>query len=212
MFINSSQLKKLMKRDYKDVKLTIGNIDSGYSIMGSTWAVHIMHDGMPNIVKSLIIELAGILPAAGEIITISKENPNPQYEMDAGEGRSIIHLVQRYRISGRPAFWTNVYEGRNDEMHGLIQSNLNGEFCHVRKELLDLIDLEAIDFNQEELPGNPCYKEDMSGGLIWHNETTTLLLLPSQQDKRVANALRQVIFDPYLDGFLEGGEDEDESR
>lgn len=63
MFINSSQLKKLMKRDYKDVKLTIGNIDSGYSIMGSAWAVHIMHDGMPNIVKSLIIELAGILPA-----------------------------------------------------------------------------------------------------------------------------------------------------
>ena len=48
MFINSSQLKKLMKRDYKDVKLTIGNIDSGYSIIGSAWAVHIMHDGMPN--------------------------------------------------------------------------------------------------------------------------------------------------------------------
>ena len=71
MFINSSQLKKLMKRDYKDVKLIIGNIDSGYSIMGSTWAVHIMHDGMPNIVKSLIIELAGILPAEG--ISIHKD-------------------------------------------------------------------------------------------------------------------------------------------
>lgn len=211
MFVNSTQLKKLMKRDFKEVRLTIGNLDGGYSIMGSTWAVHIMHDGMPNIVKSLIIELAGILPAAGEIITISKENPNPQYEMDAGEGRSI-HLVQRYRISGRPAFWTNVYEERNEEMYGMIQSNLNGELCHVRKELLDLIDLEAIDFNQEELPGNPCYKEDMYGGLIWHNGTTTLLLLPSQQDKRVANALKQVIFNPYLDGFLEDEEDEDEDR
>ena len=131
MFINSSQLKKLMKRDYKDVKLTIGNIDSGYSIIGSAWAVHIMHDGMPNIVKSLIIELAGILPAEGEIFTISKENPMPQYEIDTGEGRSI-HVVQRYRISGRPAFWTNVYEERNEEMYGLIQSNLNGELCHVR--------------------------------------------------------------------------------
>ena len=211
MFINSSQLKKLMKRDYKDVKLTIGNIDSGYSIMGSAWAVHIMHDGMPNIVKSLIIELAGILPAEGEIFTISKENPMPQYEIDTGEGRSI-HVVQRYRISGRPAFWTNVYEERNEEMYGLIQSNLNGELCHVRKELLDLIDLEAIDFNQEELPGNPCYREDMSGGLIWHNETTTLLLLPSCQDDRVANAHKQVIFDPYLNGFLENEEDEDEDR
>lgn len=211
MFINSSQLKKLMKRDFKEVRLTIGNLDGGYSVLGSTWAVHIMHDGMPNIVKSLIIELAGILPAAEDIITISKENPNPQYEMDTGEGRSI-HLLQRYRISGRPAFWTNVYEERNEEMYGLIQSSLNGELCHVKKELLDLIDLEAIDLNQEELPGNPCYREDMSGGLIWHNETTTLLLLPSRQDDRVANALKQVIFDPYLDGFLENEEDEDEDR
>lgn len=68
MFINSTQLKKLMKRDYKDVKLTIGNVDGGYSIMGSAWMVHIAHDGMPNIVKSLIIELAGILPGKGEIL------------------------------------------------------------------------------------------------------------------------------------------------
>ena len=211
MFINSTQLKKLMKREYKDVRLTIGNIDGGYSIMGSTWIVHIMHDGMPNIVKSLIIELAGILPAEGEILTISKENPSPQYEMDTGEGRSI-HLIQRYRMSGRPAFWTNVYEERNDELYGLIQSNLNGELCHVRKELLDLIDLEAINHDQEDLPGNPCYKEDMSGGLIWHNGTTTLLLLPSRHDDRVANALKQVIFDPYLDGFVEDEEDEDEDR
>ena len=211
MFINSSQLKKLMKREYKNVRLTIGNIDGGYSIMGSTWIVHIMHDGMPNIVKSLIVELAGILPADGEIFTISKENPSPQYEIDTGEGRSI-HMVQWYRMSRRPAFLTNVYEDYNEELYGLIQSNLNGELCHVRKELLNLIDLEAIDFNQEELPGNPCYREDMSGGLIWHNETTTLLLLPSRQDKRVANALRQVVFDPYLDGFSKGEEDEDENR
>mgnify|MGYP006909066937 FL=1 len=110
------------------------------------------------------------------------------------------------------AFWTSVYEERNDELYGLIQSNLSGELCHVRKELLDLIDLEAINHDQEELPGNPCYKEDMSGGLIWHNGTTTLLLLPSRQDDRVANALKQVIFDPYLDGFLEDEEDEDEDR
>ena len=97
-------------------------------------------------------------------------------------------------------------------MYGLIQSNLNGVLCHVRKELLDLIDLEAINHDQEDLPGNPCYKEDMSGGLIWHNGTTTLLLLPSRQDDRVANALKQVIFNPYLDGFLEDEEDEDEDR
>lgn len=37
MFINSTQLKKLMKRDYKEVKLTVGNIDSGYS---NFWEAH----------------------------------------------------------------------------------------------------------------------------------------------------------------------------
>lgn len=211
MFINSSQLKKLMKREYKDVRLTIGNIDGGYSIMGNTWIVHIMHDGMPNIVKSLIIELAGILPADGEIITISKENPSPQYEIDTGEGRSI-HVVQWYRMSRRPAFLTNVYEDYNEELYGLIQSNLSGDLCHIRKELLDLIDLEAINHDQEDLPGNPCYKEDMSGGIIWRNGTTTLLLLPSRKDDRVAGALKGIVFDPYLDGFLEGEEDEDENR
>lgn len=157
MFINSTQLKKLMKREYRDVRLTIGNIDGGYSIMGSTWIVHIMHDGMPNIVKSLIIELAGILPAEGEILTISKENPSPQYEMDTGEGRSI-HLIQRYRISGRPAFWTSVYEERNDELYGLIQSNLSGELCHVRKELLDLMTWRPSTMTRRSCPGTPAIK------------------------------------------------------
>lgn len=207
MFINSTQLKKLMKRDFKEVRLTIGNLDDGYSVLGSTWAVHIMHDGMPNIVKSLIIELAGILPAVGDIFTVSKENPNPQYEIDTGEGRSI-HLVRRYQISGRPAFWTNVYEELNDEMYGMVQSNLNGELCHIRKELLDMIDLEAINYDIEDLPGNPCYREEMSDGLIWHNGTTTLLLLPSRQEGKVAEVLKQVTFDPYLEGFLEEDEDE----
>lgn len=202
MFINSTQLKKLMKRDYKDVKLTIGNVDGGYSIMGSAWMVHIAHDGMPNIVKSLIIELAGILPGKGEIFTISKQNPDPQYEIDTGEGRSV-HVVQRYQVAGRPAFRTRVYEEYYEELYGLIQSNISGSICHIRKELLDLIDPESINYDIEDLPGNPCYTAEMSSGLIWHNGTTTLLLLPGKLDDRVAGALKKIVFDPYLDGFLE---------
>lgn len=202
MFINSTQLKKLMKRDYKDVKLTIGNVDGGYSIMGSTWMVHIAHDGMPNIVKSLIIELAGILPGKGEIFSISKQNPDPQYEIDTGEGRSV-HVVQRYQGAGRPAFRTRVYEECYEELYGLIQSNISGSICHIRKELLDLIDLEAINYDIEDLPGNPCYAAEMSNGLIWHNGTTTLLLLLGMLDDQVAGALKKIVFDPFLDGFLE---------
>ncbi|MFR6331177.1 MAG: hypothetical protein ACLUOI_21795 [Eisenbergiella sp.] len=205
MFINSTQLKKLMKRDYKDVKLTIGNIDNGYSIMGSTWMVHIAHDGMPNIVKSLIIELAGILPGKGEIFSISKQHPDPQFEIDTGEGRSA-HVVQRYQVARYPAFRTNVYEEHYEELYGLIQSNLNGAICHIRKELLDLIDLEAINYDIENLPGNPCYAVDMSSGMIWHNGTTTLLLLPGKLEDRVAGALQKIVFDPYLNGFEEDGD------
>lgn len=202
MFINSTKLKKLMKKDYKDGKLTVGNIDNGYSIVGSTWAVHIVHDGMPNIIKSLIIELSGVLPKKNEIFTVSKENPIPQYEIDSGEGRSI-HIAQRYRTSGKPSFRTNVYEEHGEELYGLIQSNVDGKMCHVRKELLDLIDLGAVDFEIEELPGNPCYSVEMSSGILWHNGTTTLLLLPGRKDEKVDEALKKVVFDPYLEGFLE---------
>lgn len=208
MFINSTQLKKLMKRDYKEVRLTVGNIDSGYSILGSTWIVHILHDGMPNTIKSLIIEMAGVFPEPGEIFTVSKDNPAPQMEIDAGEGRSI-HVVRRYQTAGKPAYLTNVYEEYNGELYGMVQSNLNGELCHIRKELLDLIDPEAINYEIEDLPGNPCYREDMSGGLIWHNRTTTLLLLPCEKEGQVAEALKRVVFDPYLEGFLEEDENEE---
>ena len=206
MFINSTQLKRMMKRDYKEAKLTIGNIDEGYSVLGSTWGIHILHDGMPNIVKSLIIELAGILPEEGKIFTISKENPNPQYELDTGEGRAL-HILRRYRKSGKPAFRTNVYEEINDELHGLIQSNVTGEICCIKKELLDMIDFDAINYETENLPGNPCYSYGMDGGLIWHNETTNLLLLPRRGKDQVTDALRKIEFDPYLDGFLEEDND-----
>lgn len=91
----------------------------------------------------------------------------------------------------------------------MVQSNLNGELCHIRKELLDLIDPEAINYEIEDLPGNPCYREDMSGGLIWHNRTTTLLLLPCEKEGQVAEALKRVVFDPYLEGFLEEDENEE---
>lgn len=206
MFINSTQLKKLMKRTYKDMNLTIGNIDNGYSIMGNTWIIHISHDGMPNIVKSLIIELAGILPMDGEIFTISKKKPEPQYELDTGEGRSL-HVVRRYQAARRPAFRTHVYEEYCEELYGLVQSNLSGELCHIKKELLDLIDLEAINYDTENAPENPCFAAKMTEGLIWHNGTTTLLLLPSKQGDQVAGALKTIAFDPYLEGFLEEDED-----
>ena len=199
MFISNSQLKKLMKKDYKDKKITIGNIDGGYSIMGNNWIVHIRHDGMPNIVKSLIIELTGVLPEEGDILTVSKENPIPQYGTDTDS----IHVLRRYQKSGRPAFLTNVYEEFYDDLYGLIQSNIDGKLCRIRKELLDLVDLNAIIFEIEDLPGNPCYGTEMSSGIIWHNGTTTLLLLPGGQESQIADTLKDIIFDPYLDGFLE---------
>lgn len=68
---------------------------------------------------------------------------------------------------------------------------------------MDLIDPESINYDIEDLPGNPCYTTEMSSGLIWHNGTTTLLLLPGKLDDRVAGALKKIVFDPYLDGFLE---------
>lgn len=202
MFINSVQLKRLMKKDFKGPGLRIGNLEEGYCICSNMWALHIRHDGIPNTVKALIMELAGVLPEPGEIYRVSKDNPLPQHELDIRSGDSF-HLVAAYRSARKAAVRTKVYEEYGGTLFGLVQSNWTGELVGVQKELLDLIDFDAVDRSVEDLPGNPCYRDYMGTGIFWHNGTTTLKLRPDIMKSDVAEALQGIVFDPHLLRFME---------
>lgn len=192
MFINTSQLKKMMATAYKGAGLRIGHKEEGYVIIGTTWGVWLDENYIPNKVKALIMELAGTLPNENTVFIVSKEKPIPQYELDFNSEYFYLNNLQSK--AKLPVTVTNILFDNNYNVYNLLQINHSLQITMMNKSLLDLIDLTEIDFDLENTPSGPCTVEDSA--FYWRNATCTLLLLSTKipENSKVIKVLSNIDF------------------
>jgi hypothetical protein len=195
MFINESQLKRLIKNSYKNNILFFGDIEDGLVIGNNSFVLCIENNYIPNSVKAMIMEIAGILPAKGELYSCSKKEPMLQTEDP--DVRSFLKVKRNCMETSNVAVVTNITVTQNNNEYKAIQVNNTGEIHFIRKECVDLIDAGAIDIEYESAPGKATC--GINGVLYyWRNATTTLMLCEYTLDTFVKEGLEQITFDKDL--------------
>lgn len=193
MFINMSQLKKFMTNAYKGSGIRLGHKEEGYIIITPTWGLWLDEEYIPNKVKAIIMELAGVLPQEDTIFIVSKEKPIPQLEFDF---KDDLHINQSYRKATHPVTVTNVLLDKRHGIYHLLQINSNKEFVLMNQTYMDLIDLGEMDTDVENTPAGPCTGE--SGRIFyWGNAVCTLYLCGYEitGDNPVIKALKHINFE-----------------
>lgn len=193
MFLHTPTLKKLLKKAFNSYGLTVANMDGQLILQGSTWAVSLDYEYIPNKVKGAVIELCGIIPEEGQVFKATKEGI--QYEMSLNE---ILDLQKQYREAKLPLTNTFIKLEKDWDSFILYQLVANKEFKTVRSELLNLIDIREIDQNIEGMPSGPCCVRTDSDVLLWHNETCTLALYANNPkgefNTKITELLKQIDF------------------
>ncbi|QHQ61366.1 hypothetical protein Ana3638_11765 [Anaerocolumna sedimenticola] len=173
MFINPTHLKKLMTAAYKGGGIRIGYFDEGYIIIAGTWMVWLDVNYIPNKVKAIIMELAGVLPEEDTVFIVSKEKPMPQTEMDI---HSYFHINTLEKEAKYPVTLSNVLLDKHFNVYRLMQVNESKQLVMMDMNHLNLIDLNEIDYDQENTLSGPCTNFGQSM-YFWRNATCTLLLM-----------------------------------
>lgn len=193
MFVSTSVLKKHMKKAYDTSSLHIGNKEEGLFISAGRISVWIDKEYIPNKVKALVMEFAGILPNTDAVFKVSKADPTPQYELDQ-EYFYLRDMWNKYKI---PCTRTKVHIDLC-ESHEVLQNNKSKNLSIVRDDNLALIDLGEIDYDYENLPTGP---STMFGGqFMWSNATCKLLITASKmpEDNKVLETLQLINFEEVM--------------
>lgn len=193
MFISTTQLSKLMKEAYKGSGIQVGNIDEGLIILGEHWGLWIDENYIPNKVKAIVMELAGVLPAQGRILKVSKENPEPQYELILD---NYFYLNELEKSSKEPASKTRVMLDLKYAEYELLQIDRMKRIALINRKLMSLIDTSELDLNIEGEPSGPCTGVT-SNVYFWRNTACTLMLFGTEppKDNAVLAALSKVDFE-----------------
>jgi hypothetical protein len=192
MFISSSHLKKLMTTAYKGRGIQIGYIGGGYVILGGRWGVWLDVDYIPNKVKAIIMEMAGILPEEDTLFSVSKENPLPQLAIDTQDYAHINILQREAKI---PVAITGVLLDKKYSTYSLLQVTLSNQLIMMDTNLMNLIDFNEINHDQEGIPAGPCTNLGQEI-YFWRNATCTLFLIGEEapEGNSVIQALSGISF------------------
>lgn len=193
MFISPSALKRHMKNAYNTGILHIGNKEEGLYISTGYIAVWIDNEYVPNIVKAMIMEFAGVMPDEDAVFKVSKAEPTPQYELDM----DIFYLRDMWKKFKYPCTRTKVHLDLCDS-HEVFQNNTSKNISIVKDSSLELIDLSQIDFDYENLPTGPSTM--LNGSFMWSNATCKLLITASKmpEDNQVLESLKLINFEEMM--------------
>lgn len=194
MFISTKALSSLIKNQYK-IRLRVGYIGGDILIIGSEWAVSMDQEYVPNKIKGLIVELAGGLPEKGKLYAVSKDYPNPQFEI---VGTGITDLFDDLDDADKSLSISQIL--LNGTVRLLQTKDPLQSIVAVREDLFELISLSEIDYDIEGQPTGPCYAGDTPySSLFWYNEIAKVLVMPQKQsDNPLFTLLREVKFDEKL--------------
>jgi hypothetical protein len=194
MFLHTPTLKKLLKKAFNSYGLTVANFDEQIYLQGSSWAISLDENHIPNKVKGAIIELCGIIPDDGQVFKATKEGL--QYEIPWSD---IFNLRDQFRQAKLSLTKTSIVIEKSWHSYALFQLNQNNDISAISTELTNLIDIREINYEVEGMPSGPCCSAQDLSMLLWNNATCTLGLctcdLKGEKDIEIINLLKKIDFD-----------------
>lgn len=192
MFIDEKKLATQMKQAYKD-KLIIGDLEEGLMISNAHWLLWIDNDHVSNKVKALVVEYAGLMPGYGQVFSVSKAEPNPQFMIDADY---IIGIIQGHKNAYDNYTITPILLSGYKDIR-LLQHNTTKLIHAIDQEYLSLIDKSKIDYEIESEPVGPCSRTSTGNEFYWYNGICIYFVLPvglRDNDIAVGKALTIIDF------------------
>ena len=188
MFLNTPTVKKLFKRAFNSTGLVVSrpNEELIY-IAGSGWQIEMDYETMPFKQKAQLIELLGEIPDVGQRIVAHKNDQ--QYEFDTGSVLKTAYMAAKIAVYQAPVVIARPYLD-----YQLFQEQETKEFLAVNRELVSLIDIREIDFENEGMPSGPCMIQN-GNGLYWHNASGTLCIQLEELDEealKIVNLLQNI--------------------
>lgn len=192
MFIDEKKMGTQMKKAYKD-KLIIGDIEEGLVISNAHWLLWIDNDYVSNKVKALVVEYAGLMPGYGQVFSVSKAEPNPQFMIDVDY---IINIIQGHKNAYDNYMVTPILLSGHKDIR-LLQHNKSKEIYAIDQECLSLVDKSKIDYEIESEPLGPCSRTSTGNEFYWYNGICIYYVLPiglKDNDVAIGKALKNVDF------------------
>ena len=149
MFLNTPAVKKLFKKAFNGMGLVVTrpNEELIY-IAGSGWQIEMDYETMPFKQKAQLIELLGELPEVGNRISATKKEQ--QYEFCTGELLLDDYMDAKILVLKAPIVIARSYMD-----YQLLQEQERDKFLAVNRELISIIDVREIDFENEGMPSGP---------------------------------------------------------
>ena len=177
MFLKLSELKKLMKRAYKDGMLIIGNAQltgedsEGLIISGGWWAFGIEYEHAPKELKAAVMELGGEIPFDGHCYRALSEGNQEHIGFTEHSNPATLFKNCTYDMT-----ITKMAIHFLDSVR-LLQNEANGHIVGIKNKAIELIDLKSIDYdNGEYEPIGPRSAENDI--ICWGNNMCYLAVWP----------------------------------
>lgn len=193
MFLNKTQLKKLIKGSFNHEGLFVGRIYNGLVIAGGTWITWAGDGYIPNWVKAAVMEYTGELPGIGHAFKAKKNEPI-QYEV----ADNTLYDLPSMAVKCCTAYTVTpvIVENKYGTEIRMLQRVSDREIRPLPEDAYRLIDLsELVD---ENAPIGPMSTDDHSMLVLWKNEFSAyacMMFYDTTGDvKDVMEAVRRVDF------------------
>lgn len=172
MFINTSVFKKMLKEAYKTGGFTVGNDNGEIFVEGRSWVLRVDEEYFPNREKAAVVELAGELPAQGEVFSCKKDEVN-QYTVPWKEvwdiGKKFDEILTEFCK-------TDVILELFQDKCRVMQGKSTGRCIVLKEEYFGLIDVDQSD-NAIETEIEGPRSADVDGSVLyWKNNIMSLAL------------------------------------
>lgn len=165
MFINTSIFKKMLKQAYKTTGFVIGNDKGRIFIQGSSWIIRVNSADIPNKEKAAVVELAGELPAEGEVFRCKKDEAN-QYTVPWNEMWDSDKAFDESEIEF--ADTRIILQYFSDNLH-VMQEKISGKCVVMSDQHFNLVDISSVDLHNEDEPEGPVAMDVEGKTLYWRN-------------------------------------------
>lgn len=187
MFINTNIFKKMLKQAYKTGGFVIGN-DSGYIfIEGGSWIIRVEEEFITNKIKAAVIELAGEIPAQGEVFKCHKKEAN-QYTIPWNE---CWDTDKAFNESDTEFEDTRVILEIYSVPCRVLQDKKTNHCIAMSDQYFNLIDENSIDVEVDTWPLGPKALNGEGHMIFWKNDIMSvglnMIQIPedTEEDKRL---------------------------
>ncbi|RDU22191.1 hypothetical protein [Anaerosacchariphilus polymeriproducens] len=170
MFFNSTVFKRLVNQAWKGAGLTVGRDQDEIFLEGGFWVIRIKENKIPNKDKAALIEIVGELPAAGEVFKAIKGTGN-QYEIPFNHN---WNLESHWKLADTEFGITNVIVKQKEIACRVLQNMKKGNCVLINEIFMSLIDLSAMNREEETEPFGPMAVNENGTIMYWKNQICAL--------------------------------------